>query len=72
MEDIGDYERIGGLKSQISNMVMQKYSMEQICAPREKAIASLMRLKSWGVTDIEILDIHEWLNRMREKSLIAR
>ena len=68
---IEDYERIGGLKNQISNLVMQKYSIEQICAPREKAIAALMRLQALGVTDGEKLNIYEWLKSMGEKSLIA-
>jgi hypothetical protein len=72
MEDIEDYERIGGLKNQISNLVMQKHSIAQICAPREKAIISLMRLQSLGVADTEILYVCEWLKNMREKSLITQ
>jgi hypothetical protein len=72
MKDIENYHKIGGLKNEIFKMVMQQYAIGQIMAPREKAIAALLRLQALGVTDGEILNIYEWLNRMREKSLITQ
>jgi hypothetical protein len=30
MEDIENYDRMGGLKNEISKLVMQKYTIEQI------------------------------------------
>jgi len=65
MEDIENYHKIGGLKNEISKMVMQQYTIGQIMAPREKAITALLRLQALGVT----LNIYEWLNKMREKPL---
>jgi hypothetical protein len=38
-------------------------------APREKAIAALLRLEALGVTDEEIFSIYEWLNKMSENPL---
>ena len=67
MEDIEYYEKIGGLKNEISKIVMQQYAIGQITAPREKAISALMGFQVLGVTDGEILNIYEWLNKMREK-----
>jgi hypothetical protein len=58
MEDIENYEKIGGLKNEISKMVMQKYAIDQMTAPREKAINSLIRLQAFGITDEEILGFH--------------
>lgn len=66
MEDVKYYEKIRGLKNEISRMVVQQYAIGQITAPREKAIGTLMRPQALGVTDAEILNIYEWLKRMRE------
>ena len=71
MQDIENYNKIGGLKNEISKMVMQQYTIGQIMAPREKAIAALLRLQALGVKDEEIFNIYEWLNKIRE-SLINR
>ena len=72
MEDIENYNKIGGLKNEISNIVMQQYTIGQIMAPREKAIAALMKLQALGVTDGEILNIYDWLNKIREKPIVDR
>lgn len=68
MEDIENYDKIGGLKNEISKMAMQQYTIGQIMAPREKAIAALLRLQILGVTDEEILNIYEWLNQDTRKT----
>ncbi len=65
MEDIENYNRIGDLKNEISKLVMQKYTIDQISAPRNKAITALIKLQSYAVTDEEILNIHELLIRAR-------
>jgi hypothetical protein len=44
MEEIEHYERVGGLKNEISKLVMQKYAIDQICAQRNRAITSLIKL----------------------------
>jgi hypothetical protein len=71
MEEIENYERIGGLKNEISKLVMQKFTIDQICEQRNKAITSLIKLQSYGVADEEIFDIHEFLNRVRLDSAIG-
>jgi len=65
MEDIENYGRIGDLKNEISKLVMQKYTIDQISSPRNKAITALIKLQSYAVTDEEILNIHELLIRAR-------
>jgi hypothetical protein len=64
MEDIENYNKIGGLKNEISKMVMQQYTFGQIMAPREKAITTLMRLQSLGITDGEIINVNKFLERV--------
>jgi DNA-directed RNA polymerase subunit F len=65
IEDIENYKRIGGLNKEISRLAAQIYAMNEICAPRNKAITSLLKLQNYGITDDEILNIYEILNRAR-------
>jgi hypothetical protein len=70
MEEIENYERIGGLKNEISKMVMQKFAIDQMCVQRNRAINSLILLQSFGVTDQEILNIHEFLNEVHKENAV--
>jgi hypothetical protein len=42
--------------------------MNEICAPRNKAITSLLKIQNYGMTDQEILNVYEFLNRARFES----
>jgi hypothetical protein len=57
IEDIENYNTIGGMKNEISRLAGQRYAMNEICAPRNKAITSLLKLQNYGITDEEILTI---------------
>jgi hypothetical protein len=39
-----------------------------VCAPRNKAITSLLKLQNYGITDDEISNVCEFLNRARFES----
>ena len=65
IEDIENYNRIGGLNKEISRLAVQIFTMNQICAPRNKAITSLLKLQSYGISDQEVLNVYEHLNRTR-------
>jgi hypothetical protein len=58
IDDIGNYNRIGWLKNEISRLAVQIYGMNEICAPRNKAITILLKLQAFGITDSEILNVH--------------
>ncbi|MGB7954871.1 MAG: hypothetical protein WCF23_12905, partial [Candidatus Nitrosopolaris sp.] len=68
IEDIENYNRNGGLKNEISRLAVQIYGMNEICAPRNKAITSLVKLQSYGISDQEVLNVYEYLNRTRSES----
>ena len=68
LKDIDDYNIIGGMKNEISNLAMQRYAINQMSAPRDKAISSSLKLQNYGITDDEILDVYEFLNRARFES----
>jgi hypothetical protein len=62
VEEIEDYTMIIGMKNEISRLAMQKYAISQTVTPREKAISSLFRLQCYGITDEEIVNVHDFLN----------
>jgi hypothetical protein len=68
IEEIENYNRIGGLKMEISRLAAQIYAMNEISAPRNKAITSLLKLQSYGISDQEVLNVYEYLNRTRSES----
>jgi hypothetical protein len=68
IEGIDDCNRIGGMKNEISNLAMQRFAINQMSAPRDKAITTLLKLQANGITDEEILKVYEFLNRARFES----
>jgi hypothetical protein len=68
IEDIENYNRIGGMKNEISTLAMQRYAINQMSAARDKAITALLRLQSYCIKDEEILKVYEYLNRVRFES----
>jgi hypothetical protein len=47
---------------------VQIYAMNVICSPRNKAITALLKLQSYGISDQEVLNMYESLNRARFES----
>jgi hypothetical protein len=45
IEDIEHYNKIGGSKKEISRLAVQIYTMNEMCAPRNKSITSLLNRK---------------------------
>jgi 5'-3' exonuclease len=62
IEEIRDYNNLGGMKKQQSDVAMQIYAMNQLSARQNNAIMALMRLQIYGITDHEILNVYEFLN----------
>lgn len=56
------------MKNEILRLAAERYAMNEICAPRNKAITSLLKLQNYGITDEEILNVYEFLNRVRFES----
>jgi hypothetical protein len=68
IEDIENYNRIGGMNKEITRLAVQIFGMNEICAPRNKAMTSLLKLQNYGITDDEIVNVYEILNRARFES----
>jgi len=67
LKDIDDYNIIGGMKNEISTLAMQRYAINQMSAPRDKAITALFKLQCYGISDEEVLNVYEYLNRARSE-----
>ena len=72
IEDIENYNRIGGLNKEISRLAVQIYGMNEICEPRNIAITFLLKLQNYGITDDEILNVYEYLNTAHFESAAIR
>ncbi|MDQ6865662.1 MAG: hypothetical protein M3044_17775, partial [Thermoproteota archaeon] len=68
IEDIENYNRIGEMNKEIARLAVQIFGMNEICAPRNKAITSLLKLQSYGISDQELLNVYEYLNKTRSES----
>jgi hypothetical protein len=65
LEDIDNYNRIGGLMNERCRLAADIYAMKEMSAPRNKAIMTLLKLQNWGITDHEILKVYEFLSSAR-------
>jgi hypothetical protein len=63
IEELEKYNRIGGLQNEISSLAMQRYAINQMSTPRNEAITALLKLQAYGITDEEILNLYEFLNK---------
>jgi hypothetical protein len=65
IEDIRDYDKLGGMKKQLNDTIMNIQMVNLFFARQNSAMNALMRLQSNGLTEAEILNIHEFLNAVR-------
>lgn len=57
IEDIEDYQKLGGLKKQLSNMSMQLCMMNQFLSGQRGAIMALVKLQCYGIKESQIIDL---------------
>lgn len=65
IEELEKYNKLGVLQNEISSLAMQRCAINQMSAPRDKAITALLKLQAYGITDEEILNVYEFLIRAR-------
>jgi hypothetical protein len=65
LNNLRDYNRIGALKKELSALYLQKFAINEFCSRHRGAIAALVKLQSYGVTEdhIIILSINSILER---------
>src|SRR5689334_3915121 len=48
MNDIKDYNKLGGLKKQLAALCTQLYAVKEVCSHQYQAMIALVKLKSYG------------------------
>ena len=57
IDDIKKYNKIDGLKKELSSLYMQKYTLDQVCFSQNKCMMALINLQSRGVTEEQIISL---------------
>jgi hypothetical protein len=61
--DIKDYNKIGGLKREISRLCQQIFVVNGVCANQNKAMMAVLNLQSHGITEEQIISLSNILQR---------
>jgi hypothetical protein len=61
IRDIKDYNKMGGLKKEVSRLCQQIFVVNGICANQNKAITAMINLQSRGITEDRILQLNNFL-----------
>jgi hypothetical protein len=59
--EIKDYNKIGGLKKEVSRLCQQIFVVNGICTNQNKAMVAMINLQSRGITDDKILQLNNIL-----------
>jgi hypothetical protein len=57
IDDIKEYNKINGLREEISALYLQKYTIEQAYSRKSQPLIALANLKSYGLTEQRILQL---------------
>jgi hypothetical protein len=61
IDDIKKYNRINGLKEELSTLYLQKYTLDQACSRQNQSLIALAKLKSYGLTEDRLLQLNNFL-----------
>ncbi|MFL6361729.1 MAG: hypothetical protein ACJ72V_20635 [Nitrososphaeraceae archaeon] len=61
LNEIRDYDKIGGMKREISRLSQQLIVVDGICTNRNKAMRAMLNLQSRGITEDRILYLNNFL-----------
>jgi hypothetical protein len=59
--DIRDYNKIGGLKKEVSRLCQQVFVVNGVWASQNKAMVAMINLQSRGITEDRILHLNNFL-----------
>ena len=61
--DINDYNKIGGLKKEVSRLSQQIFFVNGVWANQNKAMMAMLNLQSRGITQEQIISLNNFLER---------
>jgi hypothetical protein len=59
--EIRDYDKIGGLKKEVSRLCQQIFVVNEVWANQNKAMMTMINLQSRGITEDRILQLNNYL-----------
>ena len=62
-EDIKKYNKINGLKEELSTLYLQKLAINKACSSQTESLITLVNLKSHGLTEDRILQLNHFLEK---------
>lgn len=68
INNIRDYNKIGGLKKELSRLTTQVVSVSEICFRQNKAMMTMLNLHSRGITEDHIFYLNNILENTGTKS----
>jgi hypothetical protein len=55
------YNKINGLKEELSALYLQKYTLDQACSRQSQSLIALANLRSHGLTEDRLLQLNNFL-----------
>jgi hypothetical protein len=65
IDEIKKYNKIHGLKKELSALSLQKFAINEACSSQSQALATLLKLQSHGITEDKILELNNLLENNR-------
>jgi len=65
--EIRDYDKIGGLKKEVSRLCQQIFVVNGVWANQNKAMVDMINLQSRGITEQRILELNNFLESNRSQ-----
>jgi hypothetical protein len=61
LNNIRDYNKIGGLKKELNNLLTQVFIVKEVCFRHNKSMMAMLNLQSRGITEVRILQLNNLL-----------
>jgi hypothetical protein len=72
LNEIRDYDRIGGMKTEISRLSQQIFVVNEVCFLQNKSMMTTLNLQSRGISEEQILHVNNFLEKNGYKIPISR
>jgi hypothetical protein len=69
IEDLKKYNKINGLKEELSTLYLQKLAINEACSSQTESLITLAKLKSYGITEEQIISVNNVLENNGYKDM---
>jgi hypothetical protein len=61
LNNMRDYNKIGGLKKELNNLLTQVFAVKEVCFRQNKSMMTMLNLQSRGITEEQIISLNNFL-----------